>query len=261
MSPEEITGHLVYLGHEARLSPDHNRVEVLCVVGDQNALLIHRFPEELVGAPKFELAEAKDFGQLAHVVINEETGLGRICVADADSISVNTDCPHLAYADSLQRHRDLINELIRNPEVNKRELLREFHSNWDLLCLSANPSRNHVYFAADNISAVDVEIMQPVKGAYSDLCRNYLGLTTSLTRDRSLEAVRRIARWPSRTVIGKAVHLHLEELTPAPRLSSELWQWYEHAILNLDCNSQKALERLRKKSSRTYWIIFSREYS
>ena len=257
MNPEEITGHLASLGHEARLSCDHKQVEVSCIVGGRKALLVHQFPSELIAVPKFDLVEAKKFGVLAHVVPDKETGLGAICVANADSISVNTDCPPIAYAASLKRHVDLIDELLRNPELNTQELLREFHSNWDLLCQEVGTSQSHIYFATDDACAVDVEIKQPQRNAHSGLCRNYFGLTTSLIRDANLEAVRRYARWSSRTVIGKAAYLNLEELSPAPRTSSELWQWYETGIDNLDDGSRKMLERLKKQPSKMFWLVFS----
>lgn len=257
MNPKEITGHLVSLGYEATLSSDNKEVEVSCIVSGQKASLLHRFPAELTGAPKFELIGAARFGTLAHVVPNEETGLGKICVADADSISVNTDCPPLAYAASLERHIELINKLLMNPEWNREELLREFHSNWDLLCQKAGTSLEQLYFVAEGTSANSVEIKQPSENYRLGLRGNLFGMATSLISDRKWEQAREFARWAFRTVVGKSVHLHLETLDPAPRALSELFEWYDAAMDQLDDSSHRVLERLRKQPGKMYWVVLS----
>ena len=91
MKREEICNHLINAGYKASLTADQTLLTVESSAGGQSVTLIHLFPDELLGPPKFYLVDAAKFGKLAHVIVGQNKELGLVCVAEEDSISVNVD--------------------------------------------------------------------------------------------------------------------------------------------------------------------------
>jgi hypothetical protein len=47
-----------------------------------------------------------------------------------DAVSVNFECPELAFEESLKRHVSLLSQALTDSEWNTKELLREFEAGW-----------------------------------------------------------------------------------------------------------------------------------
>ena len=153
MDHDEICAHLVKAGYKACLSADKTRIAITFFAGGRECTLDHPFPQRILALPRFALAKPETFHSLAHVVVNPKTGLGDVCIGDADSISVNTDVPELAYEVAVERHVTLLTRLIQDPGYNREELLREFHSNWEELGKQFGAKSGDLYVIVDKPGA------------------------------------------------------------------------------------------------------------
>ena len=261
MNRDEILDYLKSLGFDACLTQDSSALVVTFSAGDETLMLAHRFPSELLGMPTFSLVGVDDSRQLAHVIIDPHTGLGAVCVAEPDSLSVNIDVPHLVYATSLQRRIELLRKAITNPVWNHSELVREFYVYWERLCLRAGTDMNPIYVATGSNGGGQLQIKLPERKGAFDIRAHHFALTQDLSDGRSLETVRRYAGWTSRPTVGKALLLRLTELAPAPASLEELPAWYRLAIGGLDDQSQEELNRFRMVRGKDFWLVFSARVS
>ena len=255
MSPEEITAHLCTMGYSATLEQDAKELHVIFDVGEQQAGLVHRFPDTVRKLPAFDLRDPENYGTLAHVVVNSESGLGAVCVHDLDSISVNFEVPYLAYEDSLRRHIELLQPLILNSAWNRQELLREFHSNWELLCARFKNSNKSLYFACDTTTPVSVHIRSPYGSARAGILAHYLGLDQSQAKSNLFTSL----QWRKRQASGKALVLALDGIEPAPTEPGEVVDWYVNAQTKLCADSVDAFARFQRRPGKDFWLIFSAE--
>jgi len=257
MNPEEIANYLQGRGYEASLNEDGDRLFVSFAVGDDQLALQHVFPEQILKLPSFQLVGAGAMQTLAHVVPMPETGDGIICVGDSDSVSVNFEVPTLAYEASLERHIKLLRRLIEDPEWNRAELVREFHSNWALLCDPVGSQRFELFCTASADGNETLQIRKPDDTSKGKGIRGkYLGLPQHLTSGTAFDTVRRNARWDRRQIVGKAIVLSLSHLDPAPTRTDELIEWYVNALKNLSDDSRNAFKRYRKRPGKDLWLVF-----
>ena len=262
MNHADIVSHLVDHGYTANLSEDGTEISVDFLVGECQGTLIHQFPERIVRLPAFELVDASTFGKLAHVVVqNNRNGRGTVCVQDPDSVSVNYEVPKLAYEESLRRHLTLIRSLIEEPDWNQQELIREFHSNWDLLCSQSNKDELFLFTGNDTNSPSALQIRCPAKKSLSSIQRNYFALTPEQENSKAFEVIRTYARWSSRQAIGKALLVSLCHLEPAPGQLDELADWYLNALNHLVEDDRNEFERIRKHPGKDFWLVFQAKIS
>lgn len=259
MNREAIAEHLCNRGYNARLMDDSNGLTVEAEIGGRTVVLFHRFPKVVQRMPQFLLGNLSTYHTLAHVEPREDTDLGLICVHDSDSISVNYDVPSAAYEASLERHLSLLTRIITDPDWNRHELIREFRSNWDLFCRRAGSYDRWLYFACDPSGNPSSQVKRPVRGRKRVITGHYLGLGQSQSATDDFDDFRRALQWDKRSVAGKALVLHLEELEPAPTQPQNLPAWYEQCVQNLQTKSVLELERLRSRRSKQYWLIFTAE--
>ena len=256
MNPEDIRDHLESVGHTACLSDDYSELRVEFFAGGARHTLLHRFPLELLGIPRFDLMVSGAHRNLAHVIRDSSTGRGAVCVGDADSLSVNIDVPPLAYEASVQRHVQLLTRLIEEPDWNRLELLREFHTNWERLCYRAGTIREFIYFANQTESVDAIEVKLPHGGSSIGIRGHHVGLTRELLSSNAFDAARWHLNWASRTTIGKGILVRVATLLPAPLSVDELWPWYVQLMSRLDDRSYRALEDFRRQSGKRYWLVF-----
>ena len=256
MNPIDICSHLTSVGFNARLSPDQEALQTEFTVDNQALHLVHRFPLELLGLPKFRLVGANRLPKLAHVIVDPTTGFGAVCAADGDSLSVNVDVPELAYQASLDRHIRLLKRALRDPEWNRQELLREFTTNWEVFSRQFS-QRDDIYVGWHQDNVQSLQVRAPTRSSGISLASKHLALSDDLANDSRWETLRHTANWSSRPSIGKGILLHLSRLQPAPRTPEELIPWYAEALDFLEEHSLHAVDRLRKQPATRYWLVFS----
>ena len=136
-------------------------IEISFYAGEKEVTILHYFTSEFSKLPTFYLYKCSFFGQLAHVIPTENE-LSWICINDLDSVSVNFECPELAFYDSVCRHIKLLTQLICVPDFNKEELLREFQVNW--LNQTKSISRNttqHLYCSLPSKKVTKLKLFNP----------------------------------------------------------------------------------------------------
>ena len=178
-----------------------------------------------------------------------------MCVANAESLSVNIDVPTLAYETSVERHIRLLSDAIADPFWNQSELVREFRNHWGRLCELANTHRDALYFVGGTKRVDGAEIRTPDRASGGALVRCHLGLTHQVINAGGFEAIRGYARWSARSKSGKAILLRCASLMPAPRSMDELLSWYLRTMQLLDEESHAALRRFRRHPGRSYWLV------
>lgn len=259
MNHEEVVGHLCNRGYRARLTDGDNALVIEAEIGEWSVILTHRFPEVLRRMPQFRLVGASKFETLAHVEPIGASDLAAICVNDPDSLSLNYEVPTAVYESSLSRHLSLLEKLLTDPDWNRQELLREFRSNWDLFCRRAGSAKHQLYIACNPRDNPSTQIKRPVEKSEYGIPVHYLGLGETQSTNQEFDALRRALNWDKRSVAGKTLVLHLQDLEPAPTEPQALTAWYLNCIKNLEVNSAKQLASMRKRRSREYWLVFTVE--
>ena len=257
MNREAIADHLCNRGYTARLADGGKWLTVECEIGERSVTLKHLFPKAIQCMPRFLLAQPSTYGTLAHVEPVEDTDLGLICVHDPDSISVNYEVPKAAYEASLERHLSLLQKLITDPDWNRKELIREFRSNWDLFCTRADSDKRCLYFACDPSDSSSSQVKRPVRDQEIGIYSHFLGLGKSQSTTNEFRDLRRTLNWDKRSVAGKTSVLHLRELEPPPTEPDALAAWYQQQVEHLEPDSAKQLGRLRRQRSKEYWLVFT----
>ena len=256
MNHNRIRSWLVDAGFDAELTDDDSTLTLGFKVGERRISLVHEFPGELLRVPKFHLAGGYA-GKLAHVGVDRNGAGGEVCIADVGSMAINTDCPELVYLETVRRHVAQLTRLIEDPAYNDAEQLREFEAHWELLCQKEQEGLNELFVAWDGHGAEGLQVKPARIDSGTDLRKTPIALTGALANDRQLASVRGIADWKSRPAVGKGLGVRVSGLEPAPASRDELSPWYFRAVERMDTAGGREFRRLRKKSSRDYWLVFS----
>ena len=253
MNREHIRSCLQEAGYDAELTASPSTLTLAFDVGERRIALVHAFPDDLLRTPKFRLADGYD-GKLAHVGVERNGEPGEVCIGDPESTAVNTDRPERVYLETVQQHVELLTRLIEDPEYNRAEQLREFEAHWEILC--RNPAAgglNELFVAWDGHKVHGLQVKQPRASSGADLRTTHIALANA----QQPAAVCGTADWERRQIVGKALGVPLSGLEPAPATREELLPWYFHAVGRADPSGRHECRRLRKKSSRDYWLVFS----
>ena len=256
MNHDLIRSCLAKAGYNAELADDDSTLSLGFEVDERQISLIHKFPSELLRVPKFHLADGYA-GKLAHVGVNRSGEPGEVCIFDEGSTAVNTDRPELVYLETVRKHVALLTQLIENPAYNRAEQLREFEAHWEILCRKERKGLNELFVAWDGHGAEGLQVRAAYTDSGTDLRKTPIALAGALVNHRQLASVREIAKWESRTPIGKGLGVRVGKLEPAPATHEELLPWYFSTVEQADGAGGNKLQRLRKKSNRHYWLVFS----
>ncbi len=256
---DDIKQYLTKLGYTCSINQVDgcNRliVNIELVTGSIQLMLAAEPP--FYSLPEFVLINAELYGRLAHVTSYESFGkqLGVVCVNAPDSLSINFEQPLLVLEESLMRHVALRVKCISDPEWNKKELLREFYSDWLRLCQcgSAKPllaniekpilQRLTVYSAVEGreYGIESHDMVHPADSSFS-----------------SLSDIHRSMVKGNRQIAGMAVVIPIKELSPAPSQVDSLTQWYIDTITALPPELRKELQQKYSQWRDTsYWVIFT----
>ena len=248
MNRNRIQSCIADIGYGARLTEAGSKLLVEFVSQGRTVTLTHTFPDELLRLPTFYLLDGQGFGKLAHVLTDENGESGEVCIADPVSTAVNIDRPERVYLETVQKHVELLTRLIEDPEYNRAEQLREFEAHWEILS-----GLNELFVIWDGHEVKGLQVKQPRATSGSDLRKTHIALANAEQSD----SVCGTAEWESRQIIGKALGVPLSGIEPAPSTREELLPWYLSAVEQADGAGCRELRKLRKKSSRNYWLVFS----
>ena len=252
MNREHILARLKSAGFNAELTAGTSTLALAFDVGEQRITLVHPFPDELLRPPQFWLTSGYD-GKLAHVRSWCDGEPGEVCISDPGSTAVNTDCPERVYLDTVHEHVRLLTRLIEDPVYNREEQLREFEAHWETLCRNAEGPNDELFVVWDGHQVEELRVKRPCRTSGSDLRKVHIALPNA----QRPAFVCGPAGWESRQIVGKALGVPLSGVDPAPATCADLLPWYFSAVNRVDPVGRQEYQRLHKKYSRDYWLVFS----
>ncbi|WP_199524877.1 ThiF family adenylyltransferase [Pseudoalteromonas sp. bablab_jr011] len=255
----EIKQHLINQGFYCTISEvaGGERIVVETTILNHEIQLMLVADPPYYSLPEFFLINPDSIGRLAHVSVHEDSGIqiGTVCVNAPESLSVNFEQPLLVVEESLRRHISLLEKCITNPDWNHSELLREFSSEWLRICdpdsfkpLLANIARP----ALQTLS-----VYSPVDGKQFGIESHYMvhPADDSLS---GISDIRLSIAKDNRRIAGKAVVIPIETLTPAPKNSDALEEWYLNTISSLPIKVRSELQQKYGQWRETaYWVVFT----
>ena len=254
MNHGHIRSRLEAEGLDAELTADRSTLFLTFKVGEKQVKLVHVFPDELLRTPKFLLANGHD-GQLAHVGVDHDAGLGVVCIDDPGSTAINTDCPDQVYVETVQEHINLLTRLIDEPEHNRAELLREFDAHWAILCRKPAGGHHELFVEWDGHGVETLQVKPPQANQGSDLRKRHIAFASA----RPPESVWDIAELETRQNVGMALGVPLDDVDPPPAAREELLAWYFSTTRQVDRMGHREWRLLKRKGRRNYWIVLSAE--
>lgn len=258
MSTTGIVEHLRSAGYDAELVGDGKVLRARAAIGSESVELTHCLesgPFERL--PTFWLVDAAKHGQLAHVRVDEKSGVGVVCVDDGDSISVNFDVPELALQESLARHLGLLKQLIEDPDWNRAELLREFHANWGVLCDSVQPQPPTLFVAAHDEVGAELRVKRPAKGFDRGIGSRFVAFSRQSCREHELAHFREAIRWDKRQESGRGVRVSIDAIEPAPAAEGDLGKWYLDAVSRVSGGDRNVFSEYCRQKSKEHWVVLS----
>ena len=250
MNREEIVAQLNAKGIHASLDADQAEMTVKFSAAGRPVELKHKFPDRLSALPAFVLVDPEQFGTLAHVVG------GLICVVNRDSVSVNYEVPPLLYEDSAKRHIALVTRLIEDPAWNRYELLREFQSNWNLVCV---PDATDLFCFSDSETPYTLQVKLPERKAKYGIRASHFALSAAEANDERFDQLRSAIRWDKRQAVGKCIVVTLPQLEPAPTKAAEVAVWYADAVSSLEGADAAEFAKFTRQTHKDFWVVFRAE--
>ncbi|MEH0020229.1 MAG: ThiF family adenylyltransferase [Desulfobacter sp.] len=228
-------------------------ISVKIQIGDKEVILTHICVSEFTCLPVFLLRDAGEYGRLAHVQILDNGSLGAICVNDSEAVSVNFQRPELALEESLRRHIKLLKRVMCDPVWNRKELLREFKSEWDRIA----PGTDHkLVCSAQSGVLEEMEILQPAKEQNYGIYRCLVGISESNSDLNCLSYLK--GEQKRQKANGPGYIIPLESLEPAPLDGQSLPAWFLDAIGRIPGKLKDQFQRkLAQFRANQFYLVFN----
>jgi integrative and conjugative element protein (TIGR02256 family) len=268
MKCEPVMLHLLSSPYEveAITMGDKECLLVTADIAGQVVELVHFCQPEIHHLPTFHLKNPSNYPVLAHVIAGNNPKLSFICVNDLDSVSVNFECPELAFEESLNRHIKLLNNAIGDPQWNQDELLREFKVNWGrlaktidlpLMCAAEVGQLQKITVFKPTIKEFMAAIAVVMKdGPGCGLNASYVGISDSSKDLNSEHYLKGVGQ--RNKVDGAAYVLPLESLAVAPESIGQLNTWYIDALSRIAVEYREEFDQnYAGYSAKLFWLIFN----
>lgn len=181
MNYSAILIHLNKCGYKVSAIPSETaEVGFLTVELEINGIqvtLLHAAVPELSKLPSFLLVNPSTLPRLAHTMFYPDSQFASICVNVPDAVSVNFECPELAFEESLKRHISLLSRALTDSEWNTQELLREFEAGWLNI---VEPDTSPFLCLTESATPEELCVLKPRKD-YIGLAKYYLGYVEELS--------------------------------------------------------------------------------
>ncbi|HBX4416843.1 MULTISPECIES: ThiF family adenylyltransferase [Enterobacteriaceae] len=258
MNYSAITDYLAKRGYKVSAYPaETDQIEFFRIeleIGDFPVTLIHYPVKEITGLPIFLLVNPSALPRLAHTTVYEEIGFATICVNVPDAVSVNYECPELAFEESLKRHITLLTRALTDRDWNTQELLREFEAGWGSII---EPETIPFLCLSDEGEAESLSVFKPRKNAKAGLNTYFLGYREGWNPDALFSPLSQILKEREETK-GNGFVIPLKATMPAPWQKEELAQWYLELLQNLPQDLFTMLtQRFGQQRAREFWLIFN----
>lgn len=257
MNYSAILTHLNECGYKVSAIPSKTaEVGFLTVELEINGMpvtLWHVAVSEFSKMPSFLLADPSALPRLAHTAFYPESQFASICVNVPDAVSVNFECPELAFEESLKRHVSLLSQALTDSEWNTQELLREFEAGWlnivepdsaPFLCLTESETPEKLF------------VLKPRKGNIG-LGKYYLGYAEGALPKNIFSPINQIIK-ERQAANGNGFVIPLSITKPAPWKKDELIDWYLDLLSDLPADVlTKLTQQFAQKRSHEFWLVFN----
>lgn len=235
-------------------------LSVSFVIDERVITLIHFCMDELRHLPHFYLKDYNSFDVLAHLIpVPEYDGIGSICVNHLDSVSINFERPELAFEESIKRHIELLSQLILDPDFNRKELLREFNTNWKINTVNKlKSSPKTLYCSSQNGDFEQLSIYKPLSSdSIMSIYASFISLPVNVVDQGAARFFSKAQRQKHPNSVCYIVPL--KAIDPiVPKKPSELKLWLL-AILKLASieTTEKINKELFSYRAKEFWLIFN----
>lgn len=256
MNYEKIILFLKEHGHDVSMIPynEKDAIRVNIKIDFLHVSLIHPCQTSLEAMPAFFLEDATSYPRLAHSYVIESCDLGVLCINVPDSVSINYECPDLVFLESLERHVKLLERMLKDPEWNEKEILREFKSGWmhlikadekKFICLSEQSSDD------------EIEIYSPTNHSIRGMSSCYLGKASKEEGYADFELLDLQLKGRS-SHKGKGYILELSHLEPAPLKHEDIPDWFVRCLSGLDKDKFNNFRmKVTKWRSHEFWLVMN----
>lgn len=258
MNYTAITAYLAERGYKVSAFPvGTDQIEFFSIeleIGGVPITLIHLRISEITCLPNFLLKNPLALPRLAHTTVYEESGFATICINVPDSVSVNYDCPELAFEESLKRHISLLKDALTNTEWNTSELLREFEAGW--ISIIESGTTPFVCLSEDG-KIESLSVFKPRKTTSVGLSSYFLGYREGWNPDNLFSPISQVLKEREETK-GHGFVIPLSAINPAPWQKDALADWYLNVLAELPGDIYSMLtQRFAQQRAREFWLIFN----
>jgi len=224
--------------------------------------LLHCCVAEITSLPHFYLENHEKYGRLAHVLpvdIPIMSGLGAVCVNNLDSVSVNYECPELAFEESIRRHKNLLTQLLTDNEFNKSELLREFSTNWQAAWIDGQKKQVESLVCVSGSDEFDIlKIYRPVsKSVVNPLGRAFVALPEILI-DSNISGYLLVQHRSDASEAITTFNISIHKIgLDFPRDEAELKTWVADCLSIVGGNARVGIDKfIKTRRSKEFWGVF-----
>ncbi|MGG7419442.1 ThiF family adenylyltransferase, partial [Escherichia coli] len=257
MNYSVILAHLNECGYKVSAIPSKTAavgfLTVELEINDMPVTLWHIAVPELTKMPSFLLADPSALPRLAHTAFYPESKFASICVNVPDAVSVNFECPELAFEESLKRHVSLLSQALTDSEWNTKELLREFEAGWLNI---VEPDTTPFLCLTESETPEELCVLKPRKGSVG-LGKYHLGYAEGAVQDNIFSPINQLLK-DRQAAKGNGFVIPLSVTKPAPWKKDELTDWYLDLLSDLPTNVQmKLTQKFAQKRSHEFWLVFN----
>lgn len=258
MNYSEVVNYLQSNGYEVSdvKINNYSALRIPLTIAGQEFVLIHFQVQELEMLPAFFLEDPLKYGRLAHLMVDDAApSFGYICVNVADSVSVNFECPELAFIESLKRNEALLYRCVTDPEWNHSELLREFQAGWARI---TDDSNKRLLCFSNEGSLEILRILKPVRMAHTGINTFYFGCSDEAVQDKENYSFINTQVTIRESSSGRGYVIPLTTLDPAPWCKEELADWYAQCIHHLpEQTKNDLLQKNGQWRAQEFWLVFN----
>ena len=257
MNYSAILIHLNKCGYKVSAIPSETaEVGFLTVELEINGIqvtLLHAAVPELLKLPSFLLVNPSTLPRLAHTMFYPDSQFASICVNVPDAVSVNFECPELAFEESLKRQISLLSRALTDSEWNTQELLREFEAGWLNI---VEPDTSPFLCLTESATPEELCVLKPRKD-YIGLAKYYLGYVEGAIPKNIFSPINRVIK-ERQAANGNGFVIPLNVIKPAPWKKDELTDWYLDLLSGLSADVKiKLMQQFAHKRSHEFWLVFN----
>lgn len=204
--------------------------------------------------PNLYLLERSKYGSLAHVgwfPSDKYDDEGLICGGVKENRHIDYNDLENVYLLALKKAEDTLNEMFANPQLNNKEVIKEFSAHWDYSFIDDRKVINFVNYSDDIIE------ITPFKS--NDAILNKINYFRNLKEKDLNSNYAFYKRLSCKSIVdGKGIYIPLSKAIIPPKPGEKIMDWYRVLLNSLDSSTNNSLKTMsRHLKSKVFWILAS----